>query len=391
MTTTTVNETIRPFRIEVPDAELDDLRHRLATARWPEPRPDGRSDFARGVPLAYLEEVAAYWAESYDWRAHEARLNELPQFTTEIDGQAIHFLHVRSPEPDALPLLVVHGYPSSVAEFLDIVGPLADPRSFGGDPADAFHVVVPSLPGFGWSTPVEEAGWEMGRSTEAFAELMNRLGYDRYATHGADIGAGVAGRLAAIRPDNVVGALVASEPRSLGLAGEQFPIPDHLTDDERARVDAERAAWVEERDYLDLQAHRPETIAAALTDSPVAQLAWIAEKYATWTNSAAATPDDAVGRDQMLTNVSIYWFTRSGATAARFLSEAADSDLDWIAPSAVPNGWTVFDTEPILRRFMDPDHSFAFWAEHEEGGHFPALEAPALLVDDIRAFLRPLR
>ena len=286
----------------------------------------------------------------------------------------------------------MHGYPSSVAEFLDIVGPLADPRSFGGDPADAFHVVVPSLPGFGLSTPLERDGLGDGPHDGGVrrADDPPRLRAATPPTAATSAPAWPAGSPPS-GPTTSSARMVASEPRSLGLAGEQFPIPDHLTDDERARVDADRAAWVEERDYLDLQAHRPETIAAALTDSPVAQLAWIAEKYATWTNSAAATPDDAVGRDRMLTNVSIYWFTRSGATAARFLSEAADSDLDWIAPSAVPNGWTVFEAEPILRRFMDPDHSFAFWAEHEEGGHFPALEAPGLLVEDIRAFLRPLR
>lgn len=386
----TANDAIRPFRIEVPEAELDDLHRRLAATRWPEPAAEDPGDFSRGVPLGYLRDLAEYWGESFDWRAQEKRLNAVGQFTTEVDGQTIHFLHARSPEPAALPLLVLHGYPSSFVEFVDLIGPLVDPRAHGVD-APAFHVVVPSLPGFGWSTPVRAAGWEMGRTTDALATVMARLGYGRYAVHGGDIGAGIAGRLAATRPDRVVGSLIVSEPRSLGLAGEQFPIPDHLTDDERARVDVERARWQQERGYLDLQGNQPETIGAALTDSPVGQLAWIAEKFATWTNPASATPDEAVGRDALLTNVSVYWFTRSGASAARFLWEAAHADLDWIAPSEVPTGWAVFQSEPIVRRFMDADRSFAFWADHSEGGHFPALEAPDLLVGDLRRFFGALR
>jgi epoxide hydrolase len=383
--------TIQPFRIAVPWEDVDDLRRRLATARWPEPAPEAPADFSRGVPLAYLQELAAYWHKTYDWRAEEERLNAVPQFTTEIDGQRVHFLHVRSPEPGALPLMLVHGYPSSVVEFLDLVGPLTDPAAHGGDAADAFDVVIPSLPGFGFSTPVRSPGWEVGRTTSAFAELMSRLGYDRYGAHGGDIGAGVVGRLGATRPEHVVGTHVVSEPAALALAGVQFPIPDHLTDEERARVDVERERWVEEGDYLGLQGHRPETIGAALTDSAVGQLAWVAEKYATWTHPSAATPDDAVGRDRLLTIVSLYWFTRSGATAARFLWEAEHSELDWIAPAGVPAGWSVFNADPIMRRFMDPEHQMPFWTEHPEAGHFPALEAPELVVDDLRAFFRPLR
>ena len=381
---------IRSFRIDIPQAELDDLRSRLANTRWPDPAPDNRSDFSRGVPLAYLRELAGYWRDGFDWRAQEARLNEFPQFLTEIDGQTIHFLHVRSPEPDATPLIMTHGYPGSVVEFLDLIGPLTDPRSYGGDPGDAFHLVVPSLPGFGFSTPVTEPGWEVGRTTAAFAELMRRLGYDRYGAHGGDIGAGVTGRLGAIEPAHVIGTLVNSDRGSLGAAGEHFPIPEQLTDDERAVIARERAVWAKERGYLDLQAHRPETIGAALTDSPVGQLAWIAEKFQTWTNPSAATPDQAVDRDQLLTNISLYWFTRSGASAARFVSEAAHSGLDWLAPSNVPAGWAVFNTDPVLRQLMDPDHKVPYWSDHAEGGHFAAMEAPDLLVEDLRAFFREL-
>jgi hypothetical protein len=387
----TTNTAPQPFQITISDTELDDLHRRLETARWPDPAPDRRADFARGVPLPYLRKLSNYWRQGFNWRAQEARLNDIPQFITEIDGQQIHYVHVRSPEPDALPLLIIHGYPSSVVEFLELIGPLSDPRSYGGDPHDAFDLVIPSLPGFGFSIPVRQTGWELGRTTAAFAELMARLGYSRYGAHGADIGAGVAGRLGATDVEHVVGTIVVTDPGSLGLAGEQFPIPEHLTDDERVRVEQERTTWRAERGYLDLQGHRPETIAAALTDSPVGQLAWIVEKFQTWTNPAAKTPDEAVDRDQLLTNVSLYWFTRSGATAARFLSEAAHSELDWIAPSGVPSGWVVFNTDPIMRRFMDPQHQMAYWNEHSEGGHFAAMEAPGLLVDDLRAFFRDLR
>jgi pimeloyl-ACP methyl ester carboxylesterase len=388
MTTATA---LRPFQIEISDSELDDLHRRLDATRWADPAPETRTDFARGVPQPYLQELTNYWRHEFNWRAQEARLNQVPQFIAEIDGQPIHYLHLRSPEPNALPLLITHGYPSSVVEFSDLIGPLSDPRSHGGDPQDAFDLVIPSLPGFGFSTPVRQTGWELGRTTAAFGELMAQLGYSRYGTHGGDIGAGVSGRLGATDRAHVVGTLVVSDPGSLGLAGEQFPIPDHLTEEERARVDQERTAWRAERGYLDLQGHRPETIAAALTDSPVGQLAWIVEKFQTWTNPASRTPEEAVDRDQLLTNVSIYWFTRSGASAARFLSEAEHSDLDWIAPSGVPSGWVVFNTEPIMRRFMDPQHQMAYWGEHTEGGHFPAMEEPALLIEDLRNFFRNLR
>lgn len=383
------NSEIRPFRIDIPPAELDDLNARLANTRWPSPAPDGRSDFGRGIPLPYLRRLADYWRDGFDWRAQEARLNEFPQYLTEIDGQTIHFLHVRSPEPDATPLIVTHGYPSSVVEFLELIGPLTDPRSYGGSAEDAFHVVVPSLPGFGFSTPVTAPGWEIGRTTAAFAELMRRLGYHRYGAHGGDIGAGVTGRLGATRPDQVLGTLVSSDQGALALAGEYLPLPEGLSDEDRAVIDQHREDWVEERGYLDLQSHRPETLAPALTDSPVGQLAWIAEKFETWTN-----PDVSVGqgahRDRLLTNVSLYWFTGSGASAARFLSEAAHSGLDWVAPSDVPEGWAIFNNHPAVRRTTDPDGAMRYWSEHEEGGHFAALEAPALLVDDLRAFFRDL-
>jgi pimeloyl-ACP methyl ester carboxylesterase len=383
------SQEIRPFDIDIAQADLDDLHRRLADTRWPDEQPG--SEWSKGVPFAYLRELAEHWRTAYDWRAVEARLNELPQFITEIDGQTLHFVHQRSPEPDAMPLLVSHGYPGSIAEFMHLVAPLADPAAHGGDARDAFHVVVPSLPGFGFSTPLSDSGWEMGRTTEAFAELMTRLGYERFGAQGGDIGAGITGRLGASLPDRVIGTHVNSDRGSLGLAGEMFPIPDDLTDEERSVVDAARSAWTAERGYLDLQSHRPLTIGAALTDSPVGQLAWIAEKFQTWTNPGAATPDEAVDRDQLLTNISLYWFGRTGATAARFLYEAAHANLDWLAPSSVPAGWAVFNAHPVLRRIMDPEHKVDHWSEFAEGGHFAAMEAGDLWLADVRAFFRSLR
>lgn len=367
-----------PFRIEIPQPDLDDLQRRLAEARFADPVPGDEPDWSRGIPTDAVRELAEYWRDGFDWRAQEAAINAVPQFTTEIDGQVIHYLHVRSPRADALPLLLTHGYPSSFAEFLDVIGPLTEPG------ADAFHVVVPSLPGFGFSTPLSGPDWELARTTDAFAELMTRLGYDRFAAQGGDIGAGVTGRLAALYPDRVVGTHVNSDRGTIALAGEQLPLPDNLSEAEQSELDAARTAWRAGRGYLDLQSHKPETIAAALTDSPVGQLAWIAEKFQAWTGAG-------VDRDRLLTNVSLYWFTRSGATAARFLYEAAHSGHGWPAPSDVPAGWAVFDSSPVVRRIMDPDEKIAHWSEFAEGGHFAAMEEPELLVNDIRAFFRGLR
>ncbi|MEU4254158.1 epoxide hydrolase family protein [Amycolatopsis sp. NPDC026612] len=370
---------IRPFRIDIPQAELDDLHRRLAAARFAEPVPGDEPDWSRGIPTGVVRELAEYWRDGFDWRAQEAAFNAFSQFTTEIDGQTIHFLHVRSPRADAVPLLLTHGYPSSIAEFLDVIGPLTEPGP------DAFHVVVPSVPGFGFSTPLSGPGWQLARTTEAFAELMTRLGYDRFAAQGGDLGAGITGRLAAVYPDRVIGTHVNSDRGTIALAGEQLPMPENLSEAEQSELDAAREAWRAGRGYLDLQSHKPETIAAALTDSPVGQLAWIAEKFEAWTGA------DGIDRDRLLTNVSLYWFTRSGASAARFLYEAAHWGHGWLAPSDVPAGWAVFDSSPVVRRIMDPEEKIAHWSDFASGGHFAAMEEPGLLVADIRAFFRGLR
>ena len=383
---------IRPFRIEIPQAALSDLRQRLARTRFPDEIPG--VGWSRGVPLDYLRDLAHYWADGFDWRAQEAKLNELPQFTTEIDGQKIHFLHVRSPEPDALPLIICHGYPSTVVEFLDIVGPLTDPISHGGDADDAFHVVAPSIPGFGFSTPVRETGWEMARTARAFAELMGRLGYGRYGAQGGDVGAGIVGMLAGLDSDHVTAVHTNSDP--LAVIGALEYLPEGaarlagLSEANRVAVEQTKAVSEEGSGYLKLQSNRPQTIAYSLTDSPVGQLAWIFENFKEWTDQAVELPEDAVDLDQLLTNVSIYWFTRTGASAARFLYETAHS-TEWGAPGTAPHGWALFAARPFVREMMDPERKIEHWSEFERGGHFAAMETPELLVGDVRRFFRTLR
>ena len=383
--------TIQPFTINIPQATLDDLHDRLVRTRWPDELPG--VGWNRGVPLGYLKQLTAYWRDQYDWREHEARLNQFPQFTTEIDGQTVHFLHVRSPEPAALPLVVIHSWPGSIAEFMRMIGPLSNPRAYGGDAADAFHVVVPSIPGFGFSVPVREVGWTSGRIARAFAELMRRLGYERYGAHGGDIGAGVAGGLSPIDPDRVVGVHVTSDPPTAVsfamFSGDPAANPA-LSEAEKQRVEHMKQTAMDGMGYIQIQTTRPQTLAYALTDSPVGQLAWIAEKFKEWTDPTAELPEDAVDRDQLLTNISIYWFTRSGASAAHALYESMHAQ-EWGEEGPAPTGWAVFGADVIARRLMDPEHKIAHWSEFERGGHFPAMEVPDLLVEDLRAFYRPLR
>ncbi len=386
---------IRRFRIDIPQADLDDLRDRLARTRWPDALPG--IGWTRGVPLDYLKELAAYWVNGFDWRKQEAKLNELPQFITSIDGQDIHFLHVRSPEPSALPLLLIHGWPSSPVEFLQIIDPLTDPRSHGGDPADAFHLVIPSLPGYGFSTPVREPGWAMGHTARAWVQLMARLGYDRYGAQGGDIGAGVTGMLASIDPGHVVGVHINSDP--LAVAAVALPpgeVADRaaVTDAHRASLERMRRFQADGLGYLQLQTTRPQTVAYALTDSPAGQLAWIVEKFKEWTDPAAELPEDAVDRDHLLTNVSIYWFTGTAGSSASHYYEVAHDPTLWEPRErgTVPTGVAVSLTQDVaVRRLAERDHNVVHWSEFDRGGHFAAMEAPEFLVGDVRTFFRKLR
>lgn len=384
---------MQPFRIEIPDAALDELRSRLAATRWPDEIPG--VGWSRGVPLDYLRELAEHWRTGYDWRAAEARLNAFPQFRTEIDGSVVHFLHVRSPEPDALPLVLTHGWPGAVEEFTEILGPLTDPRAHGGDPADAFHVVVPSIPGYGFSQPLVDTGWDVPRIANAWAELMARLGYERYAAQGGDAGSPISLALAALHPDRVVGVHVnmlmtfpSGDPDEIAALDEG----DLLRLGALQRFDQDLSG------YMKVQATRPQTLAYALTDSPVGQLAWIVEKYREWTDCDKA-PEDAVDRDRLLTIVSIYWFTASAGPSAQFYYEGAEAVRRAAAgiappPVPVPVGVAVFPQDIFLpvRAFAERDiPHITRWTEFERGGHFAALEQPELLVEDVRAFLRDHR
>jgi pimeloyl-ACP methyl ester carboxylesterase len=378
---------IRPFRIEIPQADLDDLRDRLARTRWSSELPG--QGWSRGVPLDYLRELAEHWRSGYDWRAHEARLNEFPQFATTIDGTNLHFLHVRSPEPDALPLILTHGWPGSIVEFLDIIGPLTDPRSHGGDPADAFHLVIPSIPGFGLSGQTGEPGWTQKRIARAFAELMSRLGYERYGAQGGDVGAQVSPDLGRVDPDRVVGVHVNAA--TVGF----MPFPPledaelaELNDSERARVERIGEYMDDGSGYASIQSTRPQTLAYGLTDSPVGQLAWIVERFQDWTH--AELPEDAVDRDRMLTNVMLYWLTGTAGSSANLYYEVKHSG-EWPAPSGVPTGVAVFAEDIAIRRYAEQSNNIVRWSEFDRGGHFAALETPDLLIADVREFFRPHR
>jgi pimeloyl-ACP methyl ester carboxylesterase len=379
---------IEPFRIAVPQADVEDLRDRLARTRWPRELPG--IGWNRGVPGDYLTTLAKYWRTGYDWRAHEARLNQYPQFVTEIDGQTIHFLHVRSPEPEATPLLLIHGWPGSFVEFIDLIGPLTDPRSHGGDAANAFHLVIPSLPGFGFSTPLSEAGWTYGRIANAFTALMARLGYERYGVQGGDVGAFVGPLMGRFDPTHIIGvhanALVT------------FPSGDPAELEGLSAAEHERLARFKnyEHDmsgYMAIQGTRPQTLAYGLADSPAGQLAWIGEKFKEWTDPAAL-PEAAVDRDQLLTNISIYWFTNTAGSAANLYYETYH-DPSLFAPrerATFPLGVAVSTTQDVAnRRLAERDYHVARWTEFDRGGHFAAMENPEFLIGDVQAFFRGLR
>jgi len=377
---------IVPFRIAVSAAELEDLQRRLATVRWPPEAPG--AGWEDGVPLGYLRELAEYWRTTYDWRRHEARLNSFAQFTTEIDGARVHFLHVRSAEPDALPLVVTHGWPGSIAEFIDVIGPLADPRAHGGDPGDAFHVVAPSIPGYGFSGPTRAPGWDVARVARAWAELMSRLGYQRYGAQGGDWGSAVSQQLARVAAGRIVGLhlnlLMTAQP----AAG---PGPADLSGADRRAAQSliEFRTW--RSGYQLVNATQSQTLAYALTDSPVGQLAWIVDKMMEW-SAARHAPEEAVDRDLILTNVMLYWLTRTAGSSARLyktLTSAQPPATRIEAPTAV----AVFpsDIARPVPAWAQQQANVVRWTEFEHGGHFAALEAPNPLVHDIRAFFRQLR
>jgi epoxide hydrolase len=374
----------RPFRVDISQAELDDLKARLAQTRWPDQLPGVGWEY--GIPLDYVQNLAEYWRTSYEWRLHERMLNSFPQFTTTIDGQRVHFLHVRSPEPNAVPLIITHGWPGSVVEFINIIGPLTDPRAHDADPADAFHLVVPSIPGYGFSGPTHDRGWNVHRIAQAWAELMRRLGYHRYGAQGGDWGSAISRELGLVAGEHIIGV-------HLNMLAPWVPQgATDLTDDERQRAETIRRFRATGAGYSAIQSTRPQTVAYGLTDSPAGQLAWIAEKFGEWTDNGL--PDEAVDRDRLLTNVSVYWFTKTAGSSARLYYEAARSG-SWgpSATSTAPTGLAVFPREIArpIRRFAEQSNNIVRWTEYDRGGHFAAMEVPELLVDDIRALFRQFR
>ncbi|MEU4290214.1 epoxide hydrolase family protein [Kribbella sp. NPDC026596] len=379
---------IKSFSIDIPQSTLDGLAAKLAGARLPAPLPG--DDWDTGVPVSWLAELVDYWRTKYDWRAAEAELNAYPQFTTEIDGQRIHFLHVKSPEPDALPLVLTHGWPGSIVEFLDLIGPLTDPVAHGGDAADAFHLVIPSLPGFGFSGPVSKSGWGRERVGEVWAVLMEQLGYERYGVQGGDIGGAVSPAVARAARDKVVGVHTNGGP-SL----PPFPLPEEelatLTPLEQDRIARIGRFLQEEFGYISIQSTRPQTVAYGLVDSPVGQLAWIMDKFRAWTYPLETLPEAIISRDRLLTNVMIYWLTGTAGSAA-YVGYAQQAPWGTqLENSGVPTAVLAFAHDVCIRRYAERDNTITRWTDVDHGGHFAALEEPELLITDVREFFRDLR
>lgn len=397
---------VRPFQIHVSQDEIDDLHQRLGRTRWPDELPG--VGWSRGVPVGYLKDLAEYWRTSFDWGKAEAELNTYPQFTTTIDEQHLHFLHVRSPEADATPLLMLHGWPGAVTDFLDVIGPLTEPAAHGSS-GPAFHLVIPSLPGFGFSTPLAGPGMGTAAMGRVMAQLMAQLGYERYGVHGYDTGAWVGPEVGSTASDHVIGVHLN------GMI--TFPYSDEETEG-LSEVDQERWEGMQNFNdgYLQCNSKRPQTVAYGLTDSPVGQLAWIFEKFQEMSQPEDGLPEEAMERDRMLACVSIYWFTSTAASAAQIYYEEisanswsqtgdwGDGDSDdsaWDATDSDTSGWEsarssvplavlVSGNDIAVRRWAERDHNVVRWTELNEGGHFLSMEKPQLLIDDLRAFFSTL-
>jgi epoxide hydrolase len=377
---------IKPFTIHIDQADLDDLRQRLANTRWPSAAPGAR--WSNGVPLDYLKEVVEYWRTQYDWRKFEARLNEFPHYTTTIDGANIHFMHVRSPEANAMPLLITHGWPGSVVEFLDVIGPLTDPRRFGGDPADAFHVVIPSIPGYGFSGPTPDEGWDSERIAKAWAALMKGLGYERYGTQGGDHGGIISPWVGKIDAEHVAVVHVNSFVTVPSGDPAEF---EGLSEVEMGRLATMQRFMNEWMGFAIVQSQRPQTLAYALTDSPVGQLAWILDFFE-GNYKDGDSRITLIERDRMLTNVTLYWLTATAGTSARvgYRDNAKTGWGSW-EPSQVPTGVAVFAADVSIRRLAERGNNIVHWTEFDSGHHFAAMDVPDLYVGDVRKFFRGLR
>jgi pimeloyl-ACP methyl ester carboxylesterase len=378
---------IKPFSIDIPQSTLDDLAARLANVRFPVPLPG--DDWDTGVPVSWLSSLVEYWRTSYDWRAAEKELNTYPQFTAEIEGQQIHFLHVRSAEPDALPLLLTHGWPGSIIEFLDLIGPLTDPIAHGGQAADAFHVVIPALPGFGFSGPTADGEWTFPRIGRVWAALMAELGYERYGVQGGDLGGSGSPEVGRAAPSHVVGVHTngGTNLPPLQLSDEELQTLTPLEQDKMARIGQ---FMKDEFGYISIQSTRPQTLAYGLVDSPVAQLAWIMDKFKAWTWPSAALPEAIVSKDRLLTNVMMYWLTGTGGSAA-YIGYAQPRSWAPRPSSGVPTAVLATAHDVAIRRYCETSNNITRWTDLPEGGHFAALEIPEVLVADVRDFFHTLR
>ncbi|MBR1152764.1 epoxide hydrolase family protein [Bradyrhizobium sp. JYMT SZCCT0428] len=376
---------IKPYRISVGDDVLDDLKSRLRNTRWPE--AELVDDWSQGAPLKWIKDICRYWADEYDWRAREARLNRFTQFTTEIDGLDIHFLHVRSPHPQAMPLIITHGWPGSVVEFHNVIEPLTNPTAYGGNAADAFHVVCPSLPGFGFSAKPATTGWGVDRIASAWAVLMDRLGYARYGAQGGDWGSAVTTALGAQDGEHCAGihiTLAMSAPPNV----DGQPTPEEARALQGIKYYAD---W--DSGYSKQQSTRPQTLGYGLTDSPSGQAAWILEKFWAWTD-CDGHPENILGRDELLDNVMLYWVTATAASSARLYWESFGPKRRTPHKVTIPCGVAVFPKEIVtpVRRWMDGSYTdIRHWRELPKGGHFAAFEQPELFVGEVRDFFRTLR
>ncbi len=370
---------IRPFRIDIPEAALDDLRARLSLTRFPE--KETPTDWSQGVPLAYMRDIHSYWSKTYDWRRGEARINAFPQFITTLNGLDIHFIHVRSPEPRERALLLTHGWPGSIVEFLRVIGPLADPAAYGGDPKDAFHVVVPSLPGYGFSGKPDATGWGIEKIADTWAALMARLGYERYYAQGGDWGSAVTSAIGMRDTTHCAGIhvnMVTARPDPM----------DNLTPIEEKALAGMKYYQDWDSGYSKEQSTRPQTVGYGLVDSPIGQAAWIMEKFWAWTD-CNGHPENALSRDDMLDNIMVYWLTASAASSARLYWESFGSFA--AGDIHVPTGCSIFPREIFVcsRRWAENRYrNIVYWNELDRGGHFAAFEQPELFVTELRNCFR---
>ncbi len=375
---------ITPFRIEATDEELDDLRRRIQATRWP--NEETVDDWSQGIPLSYVQELASYWAEKYDWRAREAHLNEFAQFKTEVDGLGVHFIHVRSPEANALPMVMTHGWPGSIVEFHKVIGPLTDPVAHGGKAEDAFHVVCPSLPGYGFSDKPTETGWGVGRIADTWGALMRKLGYERYVAQGGDWGAMVTTCVGAQDEDGCAGIHL-----NMPIAPPTPDSLDNLTEFEQGAMEGMNHYNQWDSGYSKQQSTRPQTLGYGLVDSPVGQMAWVVEKFWSWMD-CDGHPENVLTKDELLDNVMMYWLPATGASSARLYWESFNTPP--FDPVNVKVGCSIFPKE-IFRsserwcqaRFPKLVH----YNQLEKGGHFAAFEQPETFVDEVRTCMRHMR